>query len=104
MIDRRPAVVVRVANAGDAMTTVNYARDNGLDLSVRGGGHSGPGFGTNDGGIVLDFSRMRGVRVDPDAQTARADGGATWGDFNAATQPSASPRPAGSSRPPASPG
>ena len=85
MIDKRPAVVVRVANAGDAMTTVNYARDNGLDLSVRGGGHSGPGFGTNDGGVVLDFSRMRGVRVDPDAQTARAEGGATWGDFNAAT-------------------
>ena len=65
MIDKRPAVIVRAANAGDAMTTVNYARDNGLDLSVRGGGHSGPGFGTNDGGVALDFSRMRGVRVDP---------------------------------------
>ena len=85
MIDKRPAVVVRAANAGDAMTAVNYARDKGLDLSVRGGGHSGPGFGTNDDGVVLDFSRMRGVRVDPDAQTARSEGGATWGDFNAAT-------------------
>ena len=85
MIDKRPAVIVRAANAGDAMTTVNYARDNGLDLSVRGGGHSGPGFGTNDGGVALDFSRMRGVRVDPNAQTARAEGGATWGDFNTAT-------------------
>jgi FAD/FMN-containing dehydrogenase len=85
MIDKRPAVVVRAANAGDAITAVNYARDNGLDLSVRGGGHSGPGFGTNDGGVVLDFSRLRGVRVAPDAQTARAEGGATWGDFNAAT-------------------
>ena len=52
---------------------------------MRGGGHSGPGFGTNDDGVVLDFSRMRGVRVDPDAQTARSEGGATWGDFNAAT-------------------
>ena len=81
MIDKRPAVIVRAANAGDAMTTVNYARDNGLDLSVRGGGHSGPGFGTNDGGVALDFSRMRGVRVDPNAQTARAEGGTTWGDF-----------------------
>ena len=78
MIDKRPAVIVRAANAGDAMTTVNYARDNGLDLSVRGGGHSGPGFGTNDGGVALDFSRMRGVRVDPNAQTARAEGGTTW--------------------------
>jgi FAD/FMN-containing dehydrogenase len=85
MIDKRPAVVVRVANAGDVMTTVRYARDNGLDLSIRGGGHSGPGFGTNDGGVVIDFSRMRGVRVDPNARRARAEGGTTWGDFNAAT-------------------
>ena len=85
MIDKRPAVVVRVMNAGDVMATVNYARDNGLELSVRGGGHSGPGFGSNDGGVVIDFSKMRAVRVDPSAQTARAEGGATWGDFNAAT-------------------
>jgi FAD/FMN-containing dehydrogenase len=85
MIDRRPAVVVRCANAGDVMTTVGFARDNELDLSVRGGGHSVPGFGTNDGGVVIDLSRMRGVRVDPTGRTARAEGGATWGDFNAAT-------------------
>ncbi len=85
MIDKRPAVVVRVMNAGDVMTTVNYARDNGHKLSVRGGGHSGPGFGTNDGGVVIDLSKMRGVRVDPNGKTARAEGGATWGDFNAAT-------------------
>ena len=85
MINKRPAVVVRVVNAGDVMTAVNYARDNKHVLSVRGGGHSGPGFGTNDGGVVIDFSRMRGVRVDATASTARAEGGATWGDFNAAT-------------------
>jgi FAD/FMN-containing dehydrogenase len=85
MIDRRPAVVVRAANAGDVMAAVDHARENGLDLSVRGGGHSVPGFGTNDGGVVIDLSGMRGVRVDPDARTARAEGGATWGDFNAAT-------------------
>ena len=85
MIDRHPAVVVRVANAGDVMTAIRYARDNSFDLSVRGGGHSGPGFGTNDGGIVIDFSRLRGVRVDPAARTARADAGVTWGDFNSAT-------------------
>ena len=85
MIDKHPAVVVRVMNAGDVMTTVNYARDNHLDLSIRGGGHSGPGFGTNDGGVVIDFSKLRGVRVDPTAKTARAEGGTTWGDFNAAT-------------------
>ena len=85
MIAKRPAVSVRAANAGDVMTVVNYARDNGHDQSVRGGGHSGPGFGTNDGGVVLDLSRMRGVRVDPNAKTARAEGGTTWGDFNSAT-------------------
>ncbi len=85
MIDRRPAVVVRVANAGDIMTAVDFARETGLDLAVRGGGHSAPGFGTNDGGLVIDCSGMRGVRVDPVSRTARAEPGVTWGDFNAAT-------------------
>lgn len=85
MIDRRPALVVRAANAGDVMATVTYARENGLDLAIRGGGHSAPGFGTVDNGVVIDFSRMRSVRVDPIASTARADTGATWGDFNSAT-------------------
>ena len=85
MIDRRPAVVVRVANVGDVKAAVAHARDNGLPLSIRGGGHSAPGFGTNDGGVVIDFSDRRSVRVDPASQTARADAGATWGDFNAAT-------------------
>ncbi|MCX4782695.1 FAD-binding oxidoreductase [Streptomyces sp. NBC_01264] len=85
MIDRRPAVVVRCANAGDVMAAVDFARENGLDLAVRGGGHSVPGFGTCDDGVVADLSAMRGVRVDPVRRTARAEGGATWGDFNAAT-------------------
>jgi FAD/FMN-containing dehydrogenase len=85
MIDRRPAVVVQCANAGDVMTAVRYARDNHLDIAIRGGGHSVPGFGTVDGGLVIDLSGMRGVRVDPENRTARAEGGATWGDFNAAT-------------------
>ena len=62
MIDRHPAAVVRVANAGDVMATVSYAREQGLDLAIRGGGHSGPGFGTVDDGIVIDFARMRTVR------------------------------------------
>jgi len=87
MIDRRPAAVLRAANAGDVMAAVNFARDNGLELAVRGGGHSVPGFGTWDGALVIDLSGMRGVRVDPAASTARAEGGATWGDFNAATYP-----------------
>ncbi|MFI5667760.1 FAD-binding oxidoreductase [Streptomyces sp. NPDC051704] len=85
MIDKRPAAVVHCANAGDVMAAVGFARENELDLAVRGGGHSVPGFGTCDGGVVADLSRMRGVRVDPVRRTARAEGGATWGDFNAAT-------------------
>ncbi len=87
MIDRRPAVVVRAVNAGDVMAAVGAAREAELDVAVRGGGHSVPGFGTCDGGVVIDLSRMRGVRVDPATSTARAEGGATWGDFNAATYP-----------------
>jgi FAD/FMN-containing dehydrogenase len=85
MIDRSPGVIVRAANAGDVMEGVNFAGEHGLDLAVRGGGHSVPGFGTCDGGVVIDRSGMRGVRVDPATSTARAEGGATWGDFNAAT-------------------
>jgi FAD/FMN-containing dehydrogenase len=87
MIDRRPAVVIRAANAGDVMAAVNAAREAGVDLAVRGGGHGVPGFGTCDDGVVIDLSAMRGVRVDPVTRTARAEGGATWGDFNAATYP-----------------
>src|SRR5439155_15134973 len=67
------------------IASVNFARENQLDVALRGGGHSVPGFGTCDDGVVIDFSRMRGVRVDPANQSARAEGGATWGDFNAAT-------------------
>lgn len=85
MIDRRPAVIVRAVNAGDVMTAVGFARGNGLAVAVRGGGHSVPGFGTWDDAVVIDLARMRGVHVDPRNRTARADGGATWGDFNAAT-------------------
>jgi FAD/FMN-containing dehydrogenase len=85
MIDRKPAVVVRPSGAEGVVAAVNYARENGLDLAVRGGGHSVPGFGTCDDGVVIDLSAMRAVTVDPAKQTARAQGGATWGDFNDAT-------------------
>jgi FAD/FMN-containing dehydrogenase len=85
MIDKRPAAVVRAADSQDVAAAVNFAREASLDLAVRGGGHSVPGFGTCDGGVVIDLSGMRAVSVDPGAQTARAAGGATWGDFNDAT-------------------
>ena len=87
MIDRRPAVIVRAADIADVIATVGYARDGGLDLSIRGGAHSVPGFGTNDGGVVLDLARLKGIRVDPQNRTVRADGGCTWGDFFHATYP-----------------
>jgi len=87
MIDRRPAVVVQPVNAGDVMTAVSFAADNGLTVAVRGAAHSVPGFGTCDDGLVVDLSAMRHVRVDPMTQTARVGGGATWGDFNAAAYP-----------------
>jgi FAD/FMN-containing dehydrogenase len=85
MIDRRPAGIVRAADVADVIAAVDVAREQGLDLSVRGGGHSVPGFGTNDGGLVIDLAGMRGIHVDPDRRTARAGGGATWGDLDHAT-------------------
>lgn len=85
MIDRRPRAVVRCGSVDDVRAAVVYAREQGLDLAVRGGGHSVPGFGTVEDGVVVDLSGMRAVTVDPQARTARAGGGATWGDFNTAT-------------------
>jgi FAD/FMN-containing dehydrogenase len=85
MFDRRPLAVLQAEQVADVIAAVNFAREHELGLSVRGGGHSGPGFGTNDGGLVIDMSPMRTVRVDPRSKTARADAGATWGDFNYAT-------------------
>jgi FAD/FMN-containing dehydrogenase len=85
MIDRRPGVIVRCTDAADVMATVQFAREGGKDLSIRGGSHSVPGFGTNDGGVVIDLAPMKSVRVDPQARTVRAEGGCTWGGFNHAT-------------------
>ena len=85
MIDKRPAAVLQVSQVADVITAVNFARDEGMDVALRGGGHSAPGFGTCDGGLVIDFVNRRGVRVDPASATARAETGATWADFNHAT-------------------
>ena len=87
MIDRRPSVVVRCEGTGDVVAAVDYARENGLAVAVRGGSHSVPGFGTADEAVVIDLCRMQRVEVDPARQTARAEGGATWGAFNDATHP-----------------
>ena len=85
MIDRHPAAIVQAAGAADVVAAVDYAREADLDLAIRGGGHSVPGFGTVDDGVVIDLSGMRTVAVDPAKRRARAAGGATWADFNSAT-------------------
>ncbi|XAS65106.1 FAD-binding oxidoreductase [Micrococcaceae bacterium Sec5.8] len=85
MIDKRPAAVVRVSQVADVIASVNFARDHSLAVAVRGGGHSGPGYGTADDALVIDFAGTRGVRVDPASRTARTEAGATWADFNHAT-------------------
>ena len=77
-IDRRPLLIVQCAGAADVARCVNYAGENKLLTAVRGGGHSAPGFGTCDGGLVIDLSRMRSVRVDPERRTAKVEGGCIW--------------------------
>jgi FAD/FMN-containing dehydrogenase len=83
-VDRRPALVVRPANAADVARTVIFARDAGLELAVRGGGHSLAGHGTTDGGIVLDMGAMKGLHIDPDRRLAWAQPGLTAGEYTAA--------------------
>ena len=84
--DARPALIVRCAGVGDVMLAVDLARSENLDLAVRGGGHSLPGFSTTDDGIVVDLSAMNAVRVDPVRRTAVTEGGATWADLDHETQ------------------
>lgn len=85
MIDRYPRLIIQPANAGDVVKAVNVAHNLRLELSVRGGGHNPNGFGTNDAGLVIDLSSMRGVRVDPVRRRVRVEGGATLGDVDHAT-------------------
>ena len=84
--DRHPALIARCTTTDDVVAAVNFARENGLVVAVRGGGHSAPGYGTCDDGVVIDLSPMKGITVDPETRTARAEAGLTWGEFDAATQ------------------
>ncbi len=87
MIDHRPALIARCADATDVALAVKYAHAHQLTVSVLGGGHGVSGLAVCDGGLMIDLSRMKETTVDPDRQIARAQGGATWGDFDHATQP-----------------
>ena len=86
-IDRRPALIARCAGADDVAEAVRFARERALPMSVRGGGHSVAGHGVCDGGVMIDLSLMKAVRVDPEARTARAAGGLLWAELDRATQP-----------------
>jgi FAD/FMN-containing dehydrogenase len=86
MFDRRPALIARCAGTADVISAVNFARDNNLLVAVRGGGHNYAGKSVCDGGLVIDLSPMKAIRVDPGARTARAQAGAKWIDFDHETQ------------------
>jgi FAD/FMN-containing dehydrogenase len=86
MIDRRPALIARAASVADVINAVNFARENDLLLAVRGGGHNVAGTGTVDGGLLIDLSRMKGIKVDPERRTVHAEGGVTIGELDKKTQ------------------
>lgn len=87
MHDRRPGAVVQCMDAADVIAVVAAAREGDRDLAIRGGGHSVPGFGTVDDGLVIELSQMKNVWIDPQKKTARVGGGATLGDVDHATYP-----------------
>lgn len=82
MHDKKPAAVVSCFDAADVMTAVKFGRAEDLEIAVRGGAHSVPGFGTIDDGLVIDLSEMRSVYIDPDRKIGRVEGGTQWGDFD----------------------
>jgi len=85
MIDKRPLMIARCADVADVIAAVNFGRDNGLLIAIRGGGHNGPGLGSVDDGLVIDLSVMKGVRVDPESRRVRVSPGCTSGDVDHAT-------------------
>src|ERR1051326_5271225 len=95
MIDKKPGAIARCVDVADVMTCVNYARERGTLLAIRGGGHNGPGLGSCNDGLVIDLTRMKGVRVDPVARTAQVAGGCVWGEVDHATHAFGLATPAG---------
>jgi hypothetical protein len=87
MINKRPRLIARCVDVADVITAVNFGRDEGLLIAIRGGGHNGPGLGSCNDGLVIDLSMMKSVRVDPGSRTVRVDAGCTSGDVDHATHP-----------------
>lgn len=85
MIDRRPKLIARCQNAADVAASVNFAREHRLPIAIRSGGHNVAGYAVCDGGMMIDMSRMNGVRIVPDLDCAFVEGGALWADVDAAT-------------------
>lgn len=85
MIVKSPAAIVRAAGAADVVRAVSYAAEHNLPVAVRGGGHNVAGYASCDDGVLIDFTRMRGIRVDPKRRTARVGPGATYADFDPET-------------------
>ena len=85
LVDKRPALIVRCHGAADVADAIRFARDEGLEISVRGGGHNVAGRAVSDGGLMIDLAEMKGIHVDPVAQTVRAQGGVDWSEFNRET-------------------
>ncbi len=85
MIDKRPALIARCQDAADVIAAVNFARENHLDVAIRGGGHNGAGLALVDDGLVIDLSAMKGIQVDPEARTVQVEAGCTWADVDKAT-------------------
>jgi len=86
MIDRKPAVIIQCAEADDVPHAISYARDNGLEISIRGGGHNIAGSALCNNGVMIDFSNMKAVKVDVQKKRAYVELGATLGDFDKAIQ------------------
>src|SRR6516225_7773700 len=95
MIDRRPRLIARCADVADVITAIQFARERELLLAVRGGGHNAGGLGSCDNGLVIDLSRMRGVRVNPSARTVQVEGGCTGRDVDHATHAFGMAKPTG---------
>lgn len=95
MIDKKPGLIARCVDAADVINAVNFARDNDMLVSIRGGGHNVGGLGICDGGLVIDLSLMKYARVDPSSSTVRVGAGCTWGDVDHATHPFELAIPAG---------